>query len=114
MKMKSAKGKLRASICLFLIITEIFFIIAAVMLHSEYGKGLGYYTLIILPLVSILIGMGSALRAKYKYWMLALVTFHLSVILYAYKSSNGDIVAFIPFYIMYVLLSIVTGFAFQR
>lgn len=106
------KGKLRASICIFLVLAELFLIIAAAILHNKYGKGLGYYTLIIIPLLSILIGMVSGLIKKY--WIFAAAIFHLSVILCAYKSSNGDIVRFIPFQLTYILLSIIAGYAFQK
>lgn len=98
--------------CIFFLILSVILFIAAIGLYDKFGKSLGYYTMIIMPLLSIIAG-GVAVAIK-KYWPVVVAIFHISCFIYVLQSSGTSIRGFLPFFIIYIALSIWAGVSFQK
>jgi hypothetical protein len=87
-------------------------LVAAVGCYAKYGKGLGYYTTVILPLFAIIAG-GAAIAIK-KYWPFVVAIYHITWFVYVLQSEGTSILGFVPFFLLYIALSTWAGVSFQK
>jgi len=98
--------------CIFLLILSSILLIAAIGFYDKFGKSLGYYTMVIMPLLSIIAG-GVAIAIK-KYWPFVVAIFHITCFVYVLQSAGTSILGFVPFFLLYIALSIWAGVSFQK
>ena len=81
--------------------------ITAVIAYPKYGKGIGYFMLLVFPLIYIAVGLSATLTSKW--WTIMLV---VSILLfgYVYLDSQSTVKGFMLPFICYVFVSVAIGF----
>lgn len=85
-------------------------IFLSIVMYNNYGHGMGYFTFIILPLISIGVGFLGLLMKKW--WVIALI-FLICETSYLYVKSSLNI-GFVFFIVIYASLSILVGCTSQQ
>lgn len=99
-------------ICFFCLILTIVYVIVAIVLYDNLCRSVAYYTMILLPLASLLSGITAV--AINKGWILVSSIFHVGCICYIGLRAFDSLLGFIPLFVIYISLSIISGISFQK
>ena len=86
-------------------------IAAAIAGYYKYGRGIGYYLMIGLPLLAIAIGL-TTIPIRKHWWIIPAIV-QCGIFAYVWKSSGTDVSGYIPYAIVYLAISGLTGYAFH-
>ena len=84
--------------------------ITGIINFKNKGNGIGYHFTIVMPLISIVAGMGSKLIRKY--WWIVLSIFHGICLIYVWLTTGDEIYGYIPLAIGYLVISGLVGYGF--
>lgn len=96
------KIMLFASVTLLLVLG-----ILAVVLYQNYGKGSAYFSMLIIPMIYVAIGLTGILTSK---WWVILVIASCILLAYLQFKSPMDIISFIPMMVCYIAVSVGIGY----